>query len=98
MAEVDPDATAYSRRDVPYELNVNAVWLPHDRMGEAEAAWARTFVADLAPYHAGVYLNFLDRDDHDRIPAALGAATYQRLAELQRQFDPDQVFQPQRGA
>lgn len=96
VAEVDPAATAYSRRDVPYELNVNAVWLPHEPIGDAEAAWARAFVEDLEPYGAGVYLNFLDRDDHDRAPSAFGSAAYERLVELQHRFDPDGVFQPQR--
>jgi len=96
VAEVDPDTTAYSRRDVPHELSVNAVWLPHEPIGEAETAWARRFVADLEPHHAGVYLNFLDRDDQHRTPAAFGTAAYTRLLGLQRQFDPDHVFQPSR--
>jgi hypothetical protein len=55
VSDEDADATAYSRRDVAHELHVNAVWLPHESIGDAETAWARTFVADLEPYHAGVY-------------------------------------------
>lgn len=96
VAEVDPDATAYSRRDVTHELNVNAVWLPHEPVRDAETAWARAFVADLEPHHGGVYLNFLDRDDQDRVPAAFAPAAYRRLVELQRRFDPDRVLQPRR--
>lgn len=30
---------------------------------DAETAWARRFIAGLEPHVAGVYLNFLDRDD-----------------------------------
>jgi FAD/FMN-containing dehydrogenase len=96
VTEADPGATAYSRRDVAYELNVNAVWLPHQPIGQAESAWARSFTGDLEPYHAGVYLNFLDHDDRDRVAAAFTATAYKRLTELRRRFDPDQVFQPHR--
>lgn len=58
VSETAPDATAYSRRDVPHELNVNGVWLPHqDDTGDADTAWARRLVDALKPHHAGVYLN-----------------------------------------
>jgi hypothetical protein len=96
VAEIDPEATAYSRRDVAHELNVNAAWLPHQPVADAERAWARALVADLEPHHAGVYLNFLDHDDAHRIPAAFKPAAYRRLTELQRRLDRDQVFQPLR--
>jgi FAD/FMN-containing dehydrogenase/DNA-binding HxlR family transcriptional regulator len=92
VADIDPATTAYSRRDVPYELNVNAVWLPDQRIGPAESAWARAFIADLAPYHAGAYLNFLDRDDGDRAATAFGEQAYRRLIGLRRRYDPDGVF------
>ena len=97
VANCDPDATAYSHRRVPYELNVNAVWLPHQPIGEVEAAWARAFVAGLEPHVAGVYLNFLDHDDRHREPAAFTPASYDRLVELRRRVDPDRVFHHQRG-
>jgi hypothetical protein len=94
VAGADPDATAYSRRDVPHELNVNAVWLPGQAIGPAESTWARNYIAELEPHHAGVYLNFLDHDDQDCMAAAFTATAYTRLTELRRRFDPDQVFQP----
>lgn len=98
VADADPDATAYSRRDVPHELNVNGVWLPHqDGLGEADTAWARRFVEALTPYHAGVYLNFMDRDDSDRHPTAFATAAYQRLTDLRQRYDPSGILAP-RGA
>lgn len=96
VAEADPDKTAYSRRDVAYELNINGVWLPDQPVGEAETAWAREFLAALAPHHSGVYLNFLDRDDHDREGDAFAAAAQERLADLRRRYDPDQLLRPPR--
>jgi len=92
VAEAEPEATAYSRRDVAHELNVNAVWLPHQDIADTERAWVRSFVADLAPHDAGPYLNFLDQDDQDRVADAFGAGAYTRLTDLQRRVDPDRVF------
>lgn len=57
VAEVDECATAYSRRDVAHEVNINAVWLPHEPIGDAETAWAKAFFAGLQPRSAGAYRN-----------------------------------------
>jgi hypothetical protein len=95
VAESEPDATAYSRRDVAHELNVNAVWLPHQAIGDTERAWARAFIADLEPHHAGTYLNFLDQDDQQRTGDAFRPHAYTRLIDLQCRVDPDRVFQSQ---
>lgn len=92
VAEVDPQATAYSRREVAHELNVNAVWLPNESIGEDEAAWAKSSVAALEPNRAGAHLNFLDADDQGRVPEAFSPAAYQRLVEVQGRFDPEQAF------
>lgn len=94
VSDVDADATAFSRRDVAHELHINAAWLPHESIGETEMAWARAFFADLKPHHAGVYLNFLDGDDHERMPSAFGSAAYQRLVDLRHRLDPGHVLQP----
>jgi DNA-binding HxlR family transcriptional regulator len=96
VAEADPDATAYARRDVPFELNINAAWLPPEPFAETEPAWARGLLAELTPHQAGVYVNFLDRDDHDRAPAALTATTAVRLERLRATLDPDRVLRPPR--
>lgn len=61
--------------------------LPHETIGDAEAAWARAFVTELEPHHAGVCLNFLDSDDHDRTTAPFAPSAYARLLDLQRRFD-----------
>jgi FAD/FMN-containing dehydrogenase/DNA-binding HxlR family transcriptional regulator len=96
VARVAAGATACSRRDVPFELNVNGVWLPHESIGALETEWAREFVDALTPYHAGVYLNFLDRDDYreGRTRSAFSGAAYRRLTDLGRRYDPDGLFAP----
>ncbi len=92
VADAEPDATAYSRRHIAHELNVDAVWLPHQTIGDSERAWARGFIGDLEPQNAGAYLNFLDQDDQERMPGAFGRHAYTRLTDLQRRIDPDGVF------
>lgn len=88
VAEVDECATAYSRRDVAHEVNINAVWLPHEPIGDAETAWAKAFFAGLQPRSAGAYRNFFDSDDEPRKSDAFGTVAYARLRELQHRFDP----------
>ena len=94
VVDADPAGTAYSRRHVAHELNVNAAWLPHETIGEAERAWARAFVAkfQVGGSDEGAYLNFLDSDDHHRIATAFAPDAHARLAALRKRFDPDGFF------
>jgi hypothetical protein len=39
----------------------------------------------------GVYVNLLGPDEEDRIPAAYGV-NYDRLVEVKRKWDPDNLF------
>jgi FAD/FMN-containing dehydrogenase len=94
VAEVDPGATAHSRGHVAHELIINAAWLPNDPIADAETAWAKAFLADLEPQHAGAYLNFLDHDDRDRATSVFDPDTHHRLAQLRQRFDPDGVLAP----
>jgi FAD/FMN-containing dehydrogenase len=96
VARVPGEATAYPARDAEHNIVIDAAWLPeHDEtVGAAEIAWAREFLAALAPHRAGVYVNFLDADDDtSRVREAYGDDTYRRLAEVKARFDPDNVFQ-----
>ncbi|MPZ92945.1 MAG: FAD-binding protein [Actinobacteria bacterium] len=92
VADADEDATAYSNRDAAHNININAAWLPGEPVADEEIAWARDFFAALEPYQSGAYVNFLDRDDEDRVKIAYGADKYRRLVELKNHYDPDNVF------
>jgi DNA-binding HxlR family transcriptional regulator len=93
VADADPASTAYSRRHLSHEVNINAVWLPHQPIGAREREWARQFAAAL-PQDNGGYLNFLDHDDQHRRAAAFQAGAYRRLEQLQNHYDLDAVFRP----
>jgi FAD/FMN-containing dehydrogenase len=88
---VPPEAMAYAHRDAKFVLNVHARWesTAEDRIC---IDWARAFFKASAPYaSAGAYVNFMTEDEGERVTAAYGS-NYDRLAQLKKRFDPDNVF------
>ena len=91
MASVPGDETAFGWRDRPALL-----WLitPYEEVDRAAAfeAWTAAFHADLAADGAATYVNFMGAEGTDAVRGAYPAATYARLRELKRRYDPDNVF------
>jgi FAD/FMN-containing dehydrogenase len=95
VARVGPERTAFPHRSAPFNLIVLAGW--DDPAADAtNVAWARELWAAMRPFAAeGVYVNYLgDVGDEgaDRLRAAYGAATYDRLAKVKARYDPDNLF------
>jgi FAD/FMN-containing dehydrogenase len=86
-----PADTAYAHRDARFVMNVHARWA--DAADDARCiAWAREFFGAASPFATGgVYVNFLTADEGDRVAAAYGSS-HQRLAEIKRRYDPDNLF------
>jgi FAD/FMN-containing dehydrogenase len=59
---------------------------------EQERQWARECWTGLAPHHAGVYVNWLMEEGELRVREAYGRQGYERLQELKRRYDPENVF------
>jgi len=54
--------------------------------------WTQNLSQALAPYaFKGGYINLLDENEQERVPLAFGS-NYQRLLDLKRKYDPDDVF------
>jgi FAD/FMN-containing dehydrogenase len=88
---VAADAMAYGHRDVKFVLNVHARW---ESTAEDRSCidWARAFFKATKPYaSAGAYVNFMTEDEGERVTAAYGS-NYDRLAQLKKRFDPENVF------
>ncbi len=86
-----PDATAYAHRDTRFVMNVHGRW-DDAKDDERCIRWARDFFEASAPYAgSGVYVNFLTADEGDRVAAAYGP-NYDRLAQVKRKYDPDNLF------
>jgi len=87
---VDPTATAFPHRDAAYSLGIWPAW-DDPEADEDMIGWAREFHEAIAPYAEGVYSNYLDRDEGDRIETAYGE-NYDRLVEVKSEWDPENVF------
>lgn len=91
VSRVPVDATAFSRRDVQFIINVHTRW-QEPRHDAACIAWARGLFDALAPHASGsVYVNFMPADETDRVRGAYGT-NYERLAAIKRRYDPDNLF------
>ena len=66
--------------------------LPDPADNDANIAWVRDYYDATAPHsEEGGYVNFMSGDDQDRIRANYGA-NYDRLVEVKRTYDPDNLF------
>jgi FAD/FMN-containing dehydrogenase len=91
VTRVDPTATAYPHRRPGFNLVLTSVWTDSAE-DEANIAWAKETFAALKPFmEEAVYVNYLDADESARGRAAYGP-NWERLVELKRQYDPDNIF------
>lgn len=91
VARVGEEETAFNGRGAGFTFNINGNAVTSEGF-EAERAWAREYWSALAPWHQGVYVNFLMEEGEDRVRAAYGAAKYERLTALKSAWDPDNFF------
>ncbi len=88
---VGADETAFGHRDASFATVIAGMW-PEPADNEANIEWVRNYYAATAPHsEEGGYINFMAEDDQDRVPANYGA-TYDRLAEVKRNYDPSNLF------
>jgi len=92
IGRVDPDAMAFTGREAPWWVGVECEWsgAEHD---EEHVAWGRSTMTALEPFTAaGHYVNDMVETSADIVRSIYGDAKYERLRELKRRFDPDNVF------
>nr|MDZ8003366.1 FAD-binding oxidoreductase [Nostoc sp. DedSLP05]MDZ8100880.1 FAD-binding oxidoreductase [Nostoc sp. DedSLP01] len=84
--------TAFALRQDHLLVNILAGWEPQSPDEEQHIQWAQNISRSLAPYaFKGGYINLLDREEQERVPLAFGT-NYERLLDLKRKYDPDDVF------
>ena len=88
---VSQDATAFGHRDANWSMVIVSGWDdPAD--DDANIQWVRDYSDAMAPHsQEGGYVNFMSTDDSNRAQANYGP-NYDRLAEIKRKYDPDNVF------
>ena len=88
---VAPDATAFAYRDATFATVIAGMW-PDSGDNEANIKWVRDYYDATAPLsEEGGYVNFMSGDDQDRIKANY-RGNYDRLVEVKRAYDPDNLF------
>jgi FAD/FMN-containing dehydrogenase len=88
---IAPNAMAYGHRDAKFVLNVHGRW-DEAKDDQKCIRWARAFFNASAPYaSSGAYVNFMTAEEGDRVAAAYGS-NYDRLVEIKRRYDPENVF------
>lgn len=88
---VAPDSTAFAYRDATFATVIAGMW-PDPADNDANTAWVKDYYAATAPHsEEGGYVNFMAEDDQSRIRANY-RGNYDRLAEIKRRYDPDNLF------
>lgn len=91
-SDVPDDATAYAGERNPGWYVFPIAMCPAPEMLRGEREWARDLYAAMEPHMLKrIYVATVDEDRSD-MRAVYGAAKYDRLAQIKRVYDPDNVF------
>ena len=91
IAEVGDTESAFSHRETLVEFFAGSTWA--DATEDAvRMSGARAWAAALAPFSSGTYVNVIADPGEEGVGRAYHAAQLERLAEIKRTYDPDNVF------
>jgi FAD/FMN-containing dehydrogenase len=91
MARVPADATAFAHRKSRIMANLATLYENPAEKSRHEA-WVNRFADAIRQGDAGAYVNFLAIEGPERVHDAYPGATWDRLAELKRRYDPANLF------
>jgi FAD/FMN-containing dehydrogenase len=91
VARVPSEATAFAHRQRRLMVNVAAMYSSSED-DSVHRVWAEDAAAALRQGEDGAYVNFLGDEGAERVRAAYPGVTWDRLAEVKRRYDPDNVF------
>jgi len=92
MARVPDDATAFGHRGATMMVNIAAMYESPEEAPEHEA-WASNLATALSDgTTAAAYVGFLGDEGKEGVRRAYPTATLERLAEVKRRYDPDNLF------
>jgi FAD/FMN-containing dehydrogenase len=92
VTRVGPTETAVPHREPGWNLVLPSVWTDPAATA-ANIRWTRETFAALRPHFAtGRWLNYLGDDQADDAIRAAYGPNYQRLRDIKRRYDPDNVF------
>ncbi len=91
LERVPNDATAFAHRDRGLFVNVAAAYMDPAET-DTHDAWVDGVAEALGRDGAGGYVGFMGDEDDATIRSAYPGATWDRLREVKRQYDPDNLF------
>jgi FAD/FMN-containing dehydrogenase len=91
VARVPSEATAFAHRQRRLSVNVAAMYASAEE-DSVHRAWAEDAADALRQGEDGAYVNFLGDEGAERVRAAYPGATWERLTEVKRRYDPENVF------
>ena len=88
---VSQDSTAFGHRDANWAMVILSAG-DDPAADESNIQWVRDYSDAITPHSlAGGYVNFMSEDDNGRARVNYGS-NYDRLVEIKRKYDPDNVF------
>ncbi len=90
-ARVPIDATAYAHRKSRIMVNVACLYEDRNER-EKHDAWVTKFAAALNQGDNAAYVNFLSEEGPERVRAAYPGSTWDRLVEIKKKYDPNNLF------
>jgi FAD/FMN-containing dehydrogenase len=91
LARVPNDATAFAHRDRRLFVNIAAMYVDPAET-DTHDAWVAGLADSLGGGEAGGYIGFLGDEDEGTVRAAYPGPNWERLRELKRRYDPDNLF------
>jgi FAD/FMN-containing dehydrogenase len=90
---VDPDSAALGYRGAAFNVSVMASWT-NPALDDEHIAWARETAAAIEPWSvSGGYANYMQADEPlERVRAAFGPKSFDRLRVLKSRYDPANVL------
>jgi FAD/FMN-containing dehydrogenase len=91
--DIDPATAALGYRDAAFNISVMASW-EDAAVDDEHIAWARETAAAIEPWSvSGGYANYMQADEPiERVRAAYGPESFDRLRALKKRYDPDNVL------
>lgn len=96
--EHDEDDGAVGNRNARYVIGTNGKWAPDEARAAEYQEWIRDAWTRLHPSGTGrTYVNFQTADeDSERVRASYGT-NFDRLVEIKKSYDPDNLFRSNRN-
>ena len=90
-SRVPETATAFAHRKTPFVMNIHTRW-QNASDDERCLNWAKAIHSATQEFAQGVYVNFISQEGEDRVKDAYTSSVWNRLVEVKKNWDPNNMF------